>query len=123
MDNVKKDQLLPAGELPEGFVYPPQFVLFAGWGRLDIAPWWVLADEGLSGFQAIVLARFPQRRLVAFARRTDSSNFAAFDVENKGAVVVLDVDGDGVNLAAYAELEDWVTAVVQDAARARARYR
>ena len=73
--------LLTAGELPPGFSYPEPFLRVVRLGLTNLEPWQVLDGHLLRRHQQGVGTRYPDRRLVVFARRGDNDDLACWDLD------------------------------------------
>lgn len=73
--------LLPETELPQGFIYPPEFLRIVRLGLIDLEPWLILEGEDLLVRHEGLRKRYPQRRVVPFALRTDRDDVACWDLE------------------------------------------
>jgi hypothetical protein len=88
-------QLLSAADLPAEFSYPRLFVRVVELGLVDLEPWSVLQDAELRRRTKGVKERYPQRRLVPFARRVDRDDVACFDVDaGSGRISVIEDFGE-----------------------------
>jgi len=83
------NDLLTTDELPQGFVYPSAFIGVITAGVVDIGPWQFLEGKWLRVRNSGLRERFPDRRLVPFARRLDSDDVACWDMEQPSAVCVV----------------------------------
>jgi hypothetical protein len=83
------DDLLTIDELPSGFIYPEEFLDVIKSGVIDIGPWQFLTGRWLRVRNVGLPERFPDRRLVPFARRLDSDDVACWDMERPKAVCIV----------------------------------
>ncbi len=79
-------ELLPPTKLPAAFGYPAEFLRVVEQGLVDLEPWLILQGEELLVRHRGLRTRYPERRVVPFALRTDRDDVACWD---------LDVDLDG----------------------------
>ncbi len=90
------DGLLSAEELPAGFEYPRPFLRLVERELLYFEPWFVLLGDQLRLRHSGMAERFPDRRIVPFARREDEDDVACFDADDPASVLVLhDFAGPG----------------------------
>lgn len=82
-------QLLTAAELPEGFGYPAQFVRIVELGLTELEPWHLMEGRELRERLNGLAERYPDRRLVPFARRVDDDDVACWEIDNPGRVVIV----------------------------------
>lgn len=80
--------LLPAADLPDGFCYPARFCRLIGQNLLDFDPWIVLTGQYLKIRYDGLRSRYPQRRLIPFARREDNDDVACWEA-GKGEKVFI----------------------------------
>ncbi len=88
----------------------------------SIAPWEMLSDADITTQTARMRARWPERNLIAVARRLDKDAVACFDKGTDGTakavVVVEDLDAaDGPAERHYKGFGDWFDAALADAQR------
>jgi hypothetical protein len=105
-----EDRLLPADELPDGFEYPEEFLRIVERGLLYFEPWWVIEGDQLRVRAQGMAERYPDRRLVPFARREDSDDVACFE-QGKGQRVQLVHDFASPGYEQRGELDsvgDWL---------------
>ncbi|WP_375431492.1 hypothetical protein [uncultured Friedmanniella sp.] len=74
-------ELLSASELPDDFVYPAEFLRVVQLNLVDLEPWLILQGESLLDRHRGLQARYPTRRLVPFAHRTDRDDIACWDLD------------------------------------------
>jgi len=66
--------------VPEGFLYPPDYLEFVNCGDYpDLSPWSFLWEKELDSLVIGLKERYPGRSLVPFARRVDCDDVACFD--------------------------------------------
>jgi hypothetical protein len=82
--------LLTTGDLPDGFMYPSQFVRVVELGLTNIEPWWIIDGERLRTLSAGLRRRYPERSLVPFAIRQDTQDVACWDMAMGNVAIVHD---------------------------------
>lgn len=110
------DAHLPADELPEGFTYPAAFSRLVERGLLYFEPWYVLESEQLRERARGLRERYPERRLVPFARREDNDDVAAWEAGDGERVhIVHDFASPGwEDRAVLPSLAGWIRLAVED---------
>jgi len=110
-------ELLTVQDLPDDFVYPPEFIRIVELGLTDLEPWKVLDGDHLrTRFRGLV-ERYPARVLVPFARRQDNDDVACWDPAAKpGQVVVVHdfADPGWENGAVFPGFYDWLRQAIED---------
>lgn len=103
-------------ELPPGFSYPRQFQRIVELGLLDLQPWYVLHGTVLRDTKAGLAERYPERRLVPFARRQDNDDVACWQAGQKESVYVIhDFASAGWEQSAYFDsFYDWLRQAIED---------
>jgi hypothetical protein len=81
--------LLSPAELPDGWQYPRDFLDFVSRASMDLEPWFILEGKLLRDRCAGLQLRYPNRRLVPFARRQDNDDVACWDLVGDGPVAIL----------------------------------
>ncbi|WP_375504183.1 hypothetical protein [uncultured Jatrophihabitans sp.] len=110
-------ELLPAAELPKGFRYPPGFLRIVGLGLVDLEPWLILQGQSLLDRQHGLQARYPSRRVVPFAHRTDRDDVACWDLDAgpEQVSVLSDFDAPGFEQGEiYPNFYGWFRSAVED---------
>ncbi len=79
-------KLLDAGSIYKGFEYPKEFLKIVHLGLTDFDFWYLMdydqAEWRIKGLQE----RYPDRKLVPFARRGDNDDIVCFDIDRGGRV-------------------------------------
>ncbi|SDT07188.1 hypothetical protein [Microlunatus soli] len=110
-------RLLASADLPDGFVYPPLFLRVVELGLVELEPWSILHGEQLINRVRGIRDRYPQRKLVPFARRVDRDDVACFDLATTASTVriIEDFGEPGFELfESYDDFAGWLHAAVQD---------
>ncbi|QCV89268.1 hypothetical protein FEZ32_03670 [Acidipropionibacterium jensenii] len=107
--------MIPIEKLPHGFDYPPEFLHVVELGILNLEPWAVVRNgaERMGDLRE----RFPNRRLVPFARRIDSDDIACWDISksDKKIFVIHDYASPGWEQRdEFSEFNDWLRKAVED---------
>ena len=87
--------LLQSTELPDSFLYPPDFVRVVELGLTNLEPWWILEGDLLRQRLAGLRKRYPDRELVPFARRQDNEDVACWDLASGAVTIVHDYASPG----------------------------
>jgi hypothetical protein len=86
---VPKVLLLGKEDLPEGFVYPPEFLFLVDSRMVFFPPWQLLFDRWTKVSYDGLRERYPTRVLVPFARRFNTDDVACWENGNNREVVVV----------------------------------
>ena len=86
---MKTLELLTEKERPARFNYPRQFERLVKLGLIDLEPWYLLEGKSLRDTMAGLAQRYPERKLVPFARRQDNDDVACWQVEGGDDVYVI----------------------------------
>ncbi|MEU7040449.1 hypothetical protein AB0A77_05240 [Streptomyces varsoviensis] len=107
--------ILSQGELPNGFTYPEGFLRAVESGLVGLEPWWLLEDDNLRTRVQGLSERFPERRLLPFARREDNDDVACWDLEAGTVRVIHDFTTPGrENRSEYPTFYDWLRSALED---------
>lgn len=87
--------LLSIDELPDGFDYPAEFVRIVELGLTDLEPWWIFQGDLLRRRSVDLRERYPERRLVPFARRQDNDDVACWDLDVGDIAIIHDMASPG----------------------------
>lgn len=112
---VPRQKLLTAEELPCEFFYPGEFLRVAGLELAELEPWWIFGGSPLRQRFAGLAERYPQRRLVPFARREDCDDVACWDLDAGDVVVIHDFarpGWEGRSGERYPDFEAWLRAAI-----------
>jgi hypothetical protein len=109
--------LIPASDLPLGFMYPAQFNRIIELGLTNLEPWKIMSGsyliERLRGLQK----RYPEQRYVPFARRTDNDDLACWEptVNSRSVLIVHDFASAGWERnEQYADFDAWLRQAIED---------
>jgi hypothetical protein len=112
---MKVLDLLTNGECPHGFAYPRQFKRVVELGLVDLEPWYFLEGKPLRDTLAGLSERYPERKLVPFARRQDNDDIACWQVGDDGVFVVHDFASSGWERRdQFGTFYEWMRRAVED---------
>jgi len=113
---MKTLDLLTEQEKPQGFNYPLQFNRVVESGLGDLEPWYWLEGQSLRGTLLGLMERYPERRLIPFARRQDNDDVACWQVDTRDEVFVIhDFASSGwEQRAQFSTFYDWLRRAVED---------
>jgi hypothetical protein len=107
--------LLTITELPEGFDYPPEFIRVVELGLTNLEPWWIFDGDQLRRRVTALRERYPERRLLPFARRQDNDDVACWDLAQGDVAVIHDLASPGwEQRARYPDFNAWLRRAVED---------
>ena len=109
--------LLTSADLPDDFVYPSAFVRVVEHGLLDLEPWEILEGPRLLQRLQGLRSRYPERRYIPFARRTDNDDVACWDLDELVDLVVVVHDFASVGWERQGSFEDvhaWLRQAFED---------
>ena len=115
-DRGKKiiNMLLQENELPNWFEYPSELMVLINQKLFDFDPWVLLIDDRLKLRFEGVKKRYPNRKLIPFARREDNDDLACFD-ESMKVVIIHDFASVGFEGGKESiEFWDWLKIAVND---------
>ncbi|MEV0638654.1 hypothetical protein AB0I77_27680 [Streptomyces sp. NPDC050619] len=102
-------------ELPEGFDYPAEFIRVVELGLTDLEPWWIFDGDQLRRRAIGLRDRYPERRLVPFARRQDNDDVACWDLARGDVVVIHDLASPGwEQRERFPDFNAWLRQAVED---------
>ncbi|MGY3676572.1 hypothetical protein [Streptomyces sp. TE33382] len=108
-------ELLTSADLPEGFEYPAEFIRVVELRLTNLEPWWIF-DGGLLRRRAVGLReRYPERRLVPFARREDTDDVACWDLAQGDVAVIHDMASPGwEQRERFPDFNAWLRQAIED---------
>lgn len=107
--------LLTTDDLPDGFMYPPQFVRVVELGLTNFEPWWIIDGDRLRKLFAGLRRRYPERSLVPFAVRQDNDDRACWDTDVGNLVIVHDFASPGwEQRSEFDDFYGWFRQAVED---------
>ena len=109
-------KLLREDELPHGFAYPGAFRRAVARGLTHLEPWWVLRGDQLRSRIGGLRERFPDRKLVPFARREDNDDVACWEAGGGEEVFVIhDYSSNGwEQRRVFPDFYAWLRQAVED---------
>jgi hypothetical protein len=109
-------ELFKEKELPPGFNYPRQFERAVKLGLKDLEPWYLLEGKPLRETMAGLAERYPERKLVPFARRQDNDDVACWKVGGSDEVFVIhDFASPGwEQREQFSNFYDWLRRAIED---------
>ena len=108
--------LLSEPELPENFSYPQQFMRAIACGLADIEPWYLLVGQPLRDTMKGLKARYPDRKLIPFARRQDNDDIACWQAgADESVFIVHDFAAPGwESRDKFINFYDWLRRAIED---------
>ncbi len=107
--------LLSIDDLPKGFDYPAEFVRVVELGLTDLEPWWIFDGDQLRRRAVGLRERYPQRRLVPFARRQDNDDVACWDLDARDVAIIHDMASPGwEQRQRFADFNAWLRQAIED---------
>lgn len=113
---MNKVDVLADVELPHGFSYPRQFSRIVELGILDLEPWYLLQGNALRNTMSGLAERYPQHRIVPFARRQDNDDVACWQVGSSEEVHILHdfATGGWEQRMTFPTFYDWLRQAIED---------
>jgi hypothetical protein len=107
--------LLTIAELPDGFDYPAEFIRVVELGLTNLEPWWIFDGDQLWSRTEGLRERYPDRKLVPFARREDNDDVACWDLAVGDVVIVHDFASAGrEQRARFPDFYSWLRKAIDD---------
>lgn len=82
-------ELYNVQEMYDGYTYPREFLKMVDLNLVDFDLWYLMAREQVEIRIAGLKNRYPERKLVPFARRDDSDDIACFEVGKGNKVQII----------------------------------
>lgn len=82
-------ELYDASNKYPGFEYPYGLEKVADLGIVDMDAWFIMDAPFAEGYCADMAERYPDRKLVPFAKRCDNDDVACFEIGKPGKVEVI----------------------------------
>ena len=76
-------EIFNAKEIYENYSYPEEFIKIVDLNLVDLDLWYLMNKEQVEIRIKGLKDRYPQRKLIPFARRDDGDDIACFEVEKK----------------------------------------
>ena len=105
-----------AEKLYEGFIFPKSYLALIECGLQDFVNWYIWKPEESEERLLGVSKRYPNRKLIPFARCNSTDDIACFEY-GKGDTVVVIHDFAGVgweNSREYIDVWDWLHSVIDE---------
>lgn len=98
------------------FAYPESFLKILELNLLDYDVWYIMPKEQVETRIKGLKQRYPNRRLVPFARRDDSDDIACFEVGQDGRVFIIhDFASEGYEQRKiYEDFWEWFKDAIQE---------
>jgi len=115
-DNVAMGTLLSREALPKGFAYPREFLRVIELGLTNLEPWHLLDGDLLVQRYGGMANRYPNRRLVPFARRQDNDDVACWDADQPKQVLIIHdlAESDWAQRKVFDGFYAWLRQAVDD---------
>lgn len=109
-------ELFNIKEIYRDFQYPSSFVKAVELNLLDFEFWYFMTNEQVSTRINGLMKRYPNRKLVPFARRDDSDDIACFEVGKEPKVQIIhDFASEGYEQRGeYEGFWDWMKMAVDE---------
>lgn len=109
-------ELFNIKEVYRDFQYPSSFVKAVELNLLDFEFWYFMTNEQVSTRINGLMKRYPNRKLVPFARRDDSDDIACFEVGKEPRVQIIhDFASEGYEQRGeYEGFWDWMKMAVDE---------
>lgn len=111
----RRDSLLTAEELPQGFLYPRGLLRLVELDLLELEPWQIVTGEYLRSTNLGLAGRYPTRHLLLFARRQDNDDCVCFDLDTGRVSLVHDWALPGWEAQGeFADFDAWLHSAIDD---------
>ena len=71
------------------FRYPKEFLFIKNLNLLDLKVWYIMTDNQIIERLTGLMKRYPNRKLIPFARRDDCDDIACFELNNGGKIEII----------------------------------
>ncbi|MGW1197294.1 hypothetical protein ACWD4B_15875 [Streptomyces sp. NPDC002536] len=107
--------ILTTTDLPQDFEYPAEFIRVVELGLTNLEPWWIFDGDQLRRRAVGLRERYPERRLVPFARRQDNDDVACWDLAQGDVSVIHDMARPGwEQRERFPDFNAWLRQAVED---------
>jgi len=114
-ENETSQLLLDPAELPTGFSYPHGLLRLVELHLFELEPWWILTGDRLRSLNQGMAERYPQRRLLAFAKRQDNDDTACWDLDTGKVAIVHDYASPGWEARGeFPDFNSWLHSAIDD---------
>lgn len=109
-------ELYDASELYPGFEYPAGIKRVVELGLTYLGWWWILEACFACDYTRNMAGRYPDRKLIPFAKREDCDDVACFEVGRPGKVTIIHdfADPGWEQREEYGDFWSWFEAAVLD---------
>lgn len=100
----------------DGFQYPDSFIKAIELNLLDFDLWYIMDEERVSNRLKGVTERYPNRKLIPFARRDDNDDIACFEVgKGEKVQIIHDFASEGYEQRnEYNDFWDWLKDAIDE---------
>ena len=100
----------------EGFQYPDSFIKAIELNLLDFDLWYIMDEERVLKRLKGVTERYPNRKLIPFARRDDNDDIACFEVgKGEKVQIIHDFASEGYEQRnEYNDICDWLKDAIDE---------
>ena len=81
--------ILTSIDLPDGFIYPEQYLKVIELHLINLVPWYIIDAENAKMRLDGMRKRYHYRQLIPFAERRDNDDVACFEVGKGDEVVII----------------------------------
>lgn len=82
-------ELFDVSSFYEEFCYPSQIIKAAELGLVDFDYWYFMSQSDVASRMPALMERYPNRKLVPFARRDDCDDIACFEIGKEDCVQII----------------------------------
>lgn len=109
-------ELFNVKEIYKEFDYPREFEKIVGLNLIDYGIWYLMDKEQVGDRMYGLMKRYPDRKLVPFARRDDNDDIACFEVGGGNKVQLIhDFASMGYEQRKeYSDFWEWFRAVIEE---------
>jgi hypothetical protein len=114
-EDKASELLLTSEELPTGFSYPRGLLRLVELELFELEPWWILTGDHLRALNSGMAERYPQRRLLLFAKRQDNDDAACWDLDTGKVAIVHDFASPGWEARGeFPDFNSWLHSAIDD---------
>lgn len=109
-------ELFNVNGIYEEFKYPTSYLKAIELNLVDFEFWYLMSKEQIETRISGLMNRYPNRKLVPFARRDDCDDIACFEVEKDSKVQIIhDFASEGYEQRnEYKDFWDWMKAAIDE---------
>lgn len=98
-----------------GFSYPEEFLYIIDLNLINFEIWSFFSYESALSRMKGLKTRYPEGKVVPFAKRNDNDDIACFDIETREVFVIHDFSCDGYkNRKVYRDFQTWFKVCIDD---------